>query len=310
MPQPKHIHLLRENNYQWVNATQNTLCEINWLKKNFDFDPLDLKDCLPPNNRPKLLERRDYLFLTLLFPIYNRPTREIKAVEVDFFIGQNFLVTCHDSQLPPLRDFFALCQKDTEMFAHLLSGGPAALLYELLNRLTEYCFPMLAHLNNDVNQIESQIFTAPGPKLIREIALIKKNIVNFRQAMQTHKNLIYRLMEAGDRLLPGQKLELRFKNLVEQSKEIWDTLENCQNTVNALYETHASLASYQLSQIIKTLTIISVIFMPINLLAFIFGMNTVYHPLVGQPADFWLIIALMAVVAGVLILIFKKKRWW
>jgi magnesium transporter len=179
----------------------------------------------------------------------------------------------------------------------------------VLSRLFNYCAPMLGHLNNDIDKIESQIFSNHGLRLITEIALIKKNIVNFRKAMQAHKSVICHLVNSTGRFFPNLKLDDYFKNLIEQTKEIWDLLENNRDTIDSLHETRMSLSSYRLNQILRILTIVSVIFMPINLIAFLFGMKTVYHPLVGLPFDFWLVVGMMAIVALVLIVYFKKKKW-
>ncbi len=309
MEKPKHIHIVKQDNFQWINVTKNTAREINWLKKNFKFHDLDLKDCLPPNQRPKLAEHEDHLFMILLFPVYNRKTREIKTVEVDFFISQNYLVIVHDGQLPPIREFFTEFQKRAKAKDFDQEHDPSGLLYETLNRLFDYCFPMLIHISNDIEKIGSQVFTKHGLKLIYEVALIKKNIVSFRKAMQAHKTIIRKLVETSSRFFPNIKLDLYFKNLIEQTKEIWDLLENDRDTINALYESQTSISSYRLNRIIKTLTIISVVFMPINLLAFLFGMETP-HPLTGNPYGFWIVGGIMSMVGLVMIIGFKKKGWW
>jgi magnesium transporter len=306
MQKPKHIHIVKNGDIQWLNVTQNTTLEINWLKNKFNFHPVDLKECLPPTQRPKLVERENYLFMILLFPVYNRKTQEIKPAEVDFFIGHNFLVTVHDSQLSPLREFFTECEKK---HPHVLEEGISGLLYEVLSRLLNYCFPILLHISNDIEKIEGEVFGQHGPRLIYDVALIKKNIVNFRKSMQAHKNVIHRLVEASGRFFPNLKLDLYFKNLIDQTREIWDLLENNTDTINALHESQSSLSSYRLNKIIKTLTIISVIFMPLNLTAFLFGMN-VPHPLMENPYGFWIVGCAMVIITLLMFLIFRKKRWW
>ena len=127
--------------------------------------------------------------------------------------------------------------------------------------------------------------------------------------MQAHRNVIYRLVESTGRFFPNLKLDTYFKNLLEQTKEIWENLENNRDIINALHETHMSLSSYRLNQIIKILTIISVIFMPINLLAFVFGM-AIPNPLSNHPIGWWMIIGSMIIFALLLTVLFKKKRWW
>jgi len=307
MQKPKHAHVIENNDFSWFNITQNTSWEINWLKNNFDFSPFDLQDCLPPNQRAKLVEYPNYLFMILLFPVYHRQSREIKAAEVDFFIGRNFIITVHNNELAPLREFFHECEKSG--LESILEEGPANLLYEIINRLLNYCFPMLVHITNDIEQINSQILNSHGVSSIKEMILVKRNIVTFRQTMVGHKNVIRQLVEKTGRFFPNLKLNLYFQNLLEQTQEIWDTLETNKETINALHEARMSLSSYRLNQIIKTLTIFSVIFIPLNFIAFLFGMKTNYTPIVGAPFDFWIITFSMVIIALVLLIVFKKKKW-
>jgi len=311
-PKPKHIHLLENNGFSWYNVTNNSINEINWLKNNLHFNNLELKDCLPPNQRPKLVERENYLFLVLLFPVYHRESREIRPVEIDLFISKNFLVTVHNNELPSIKKLFDETRENPEYYDQLLSGGPANIIYEVLNDLVDYCFPMLVHINNDIDIVSSQVFKKENQKIqtIYEVAIIKQNIINFSKAIQGHKKIIKQLIDKTDRFFPNLKLNLYFENLITKIEEIWDLLSTNRETINSIHELKISLSSYRLNQIIKILTIISVIFMPINLIAFLFGMKTNYHPIVGQPYDFWIILGLMALVASFLILVFKKKRWW
>ncbi|MBI5621396.1 magnesium transporter CorA family protein [Candidatus Falkowbacteria bacterium] len=308
METPKHIYRLTYGDFQWLNITKNTARELHWLKQNFDFHYLDLKDCLPPNQRPKLVEHPTYLFMVLLFPVYNRKTKEIKTAEIDFFISNNYLITIHDGQSPVLRELFTECQKNRSL-SFLQEHDPSGLIYEALNRLFKACFPMLLHINNDIENIEAHIFEENSPRLIYDVVLIKKNIVTFRKTMQAHKGVIRRLVDVSGRFFPNIKLDLYFKDLIEQTKEIWDFLENQRDTISALYESQSSIASYRLNSIIKVLTIISVIFMPINLLAFLFGMDTP-HPLMDTAYGFWIVVGFMTIIGLLMIIGFKKKGWW
>ncbi|MFA5076299.1 MAG: magnesium transporter CorA family protein [Patescibacteria group bacterium] len=310
MNKPKHVHLLQQEDLRWFNVTKNSAEEINYLKSNFSFHSLDLQDCLPPNQRPKLVERQEYIFMILLFPVYNRKTKEIKPVEIDLFISHNLLVTVHDNQLAPIRELFSHCQKNKAFREEIFSQGVSSILYEILNRLLNYCFPMLVHINNDIEEAENKIFNRQGHGMIIEISNIKRNIVNFRRAMQAHKNVIKKLVEATSRFFVNVKLNVYYSNLIDVSKEIWDLLENNRETINALHETQQSLSSYRLNQVIKALTIISVVMLPVHLVAFIFSMDAIYTPIVGSPYDFWIILGIMIVVAGSLLTAFRKKGWW
>ena len=127
--------------------------------------------------------------------------------------------------------------------------------------------------------------------------------------MQAHKAMIRRVKEKQSKFCKGKCVVIYFDNLVEHTKDIWDTLENQKDTINALQETNESLITFQLNDIMKLLTIISVIMLPAGLVASLFSTNAEYTPLVGTPGDFWMLVGLMGLVALGMIAFFRKKKW-
>ncbi len=314
MPAEKHIKNIDfVTGLRWVCIDATEQKQIDWLKQNFAFNELDLTDCLPSSQRPKLTEYDDYIFMILQFPHYSSATGEIEASEIDFFIGRNFLITVHNNQLPPINELFRKynAKKKKETGNHL-GEHPAVLLYEILNDLLHYCFPILNHINQDIDAVETRIFNIDHNKIdiIREIMRIKHNIVYFRKAMQAHKSIIQKLINRSEKLFATHKLQVYYNNLVNHTKDIWDFLENYKDTINALHETHESLVSQHLNQIIKTLTIFSVVVFPLTLFASVFGMNTIDSmPFINSPYGFWFIIAIMILAMLGMISYFKHKKW-
>lgn len=290
--------------FSWINVTKNSEKEINYLRKKFGFHELDLKDCLPPLQRPKLVARPDYLFMILLFPVFDRKTRIIHASEVDFFITPKALATVHVDELAPLGKNFAMCRGKGKKCANLTD-----LLHEILYELLISCFPMLVHISTDIDNVETKLRSEFEKGTITEILRIKTNIVNFRKAMQPHKQVIRTLIAEGPKFFPTQKMQIYFENLVNHTKEIWDLLDNYKDTIDALHETNVSLIDFRINEIMKTLTIFSVIVFPLTLLAAIFGMNTPGMPFVNHPFGFWVILGIMLLGAAGLLWFFKKKRW-
>ncbi len=168
---------------------------------------------------------------------------------------------------------------------------------------------MLLHLSIDIDEIERRLFRDYEKNLIQELLRVKTNVVNVRKAMQGHKTVIRQLIRSSQNRFSIHELENYFEQLVEQTKEIWDTLEMQRDTVNALHETNASLIDFRINEIMKTLTIFSVIVFPLTLLAAIFGMNAKNMPFVDGPYGFWIILALMTAAGLVMLLLFKRKRW-
>lgn len=302
-----NIRTINLNGLRWINIVKPTNEEIEFLRKEFKFHPLDLKDCLSPAQRPKIDKYTDYIFLVLLFPIFNRKTREIRPSEVDFFIGPDYLITVHDDVLPPIVDLFELCSMNEEARKKHLTDVHR-LLYTLLNSLLLYCYPMMDHVSIDISNIEKKIFAGLEKDMVKEILIIRRNITNFRKIMQSHKNVLKKLTESRDEtVFHINGLMIYFQQLIEDTKDIWDTLQGFKETIEALQQTNESLISFRINDIIKTLTIISVMALPVNLVVFLFSAGANDTPLIHLAQGFWILTGLSATAGLILYFIAYKK---
>ena len=247
--------------------------------------------------------------VVLPFPYYDNVSRLMKGSEIDIFIGPNYIVTITDNKLAPLNEFFHQCQVNDAFRERFLGEGPTQLLYAIINKLQNYCYPMLNHVDEDIKNIEKVIFAGYEKKMVKEILIVKRNIVNFRRSMQAHKNVIKKLISKKDKFFIPNSITQYFANILEQTKDIWDILESLTENIDALHNTNESLISFRLNDIMKVLTIISIILLPINLVASIFGMNTPAMPFIYHPNGFWMILSSMLVLVLLFMLIFKRKGW-
>ncbi|MCR4280155.1 MAG: magnesium/cobalt transporter CorA [Candidatus Komeilibacteria bacterium] len=305
-PQMRKIKTAR---LTWLDFEEFGIAEADYLRETYDFHPLDIEDCLSPSQRPKLDEYPNYIFMILTFPIYNREERSINSAEINFFIGPEYLITVNKRGLPPISKLFEQCQLNDTSREKFMDGNPTKLLYEILNRLQEYCFPMLDHISDDIDGLEKGIFRGRERQVVRHILSIRRNIVNFRKIMQAHRNVIRKLMTKNTKYFIPTSIDVYYANILEQTKDIWDILNNQKETIEALHSTNESLIYFQLNDIMRLLTIISVLIVPANLVASLFGMNTPLMPLVRHPYGFWMILGLMVIMILTLLIVFRKKRW-
>lgn len=302
------IQKIKNKNFTWINITKPNTSSIEYLKQNYKFHQLDLEDCSNPTLRAKLDEYDDYLFMILNFPVFNRKTRRISLSEIDIFIGSGYLITLSDGNLTPINEIFEAAQLNKTVKAKYNNEDITFLLYEILNSLQKYCFPILDHISHDLRDIEQQIFDNKEKQMVREILITKRNIVNFRKSIQSHKNVIRKLEKMSHKDFMKNELNIYFANILDQSKEIWEILENLKENVEALYATNESLISFKLNQVMKVLTIISVVLLPATLLASIFGMNYLI-PFQKNSGGFWFGIGTMVICIISLLIYFKKKKW-
>lgn len=306
----KNIRELKTKKLTWIDITSASQENLKYLKSEFGFDSEDLNDCLPTLNRQKIHPRDKYTFFVLQFPYYDRSTNTIRPAEIDVFLNKKFIITIHDENLRPIIDLFNLCQTDQLMKSQIENIDSLSLFYRITHKLYNYCYPILNHVNNDIESIEDDVIDIPEEQTVINILKIKRNIVTLQKMMQSHRGIWQKFFEILTKTKAREEVFNNFHNLLGHTKDIWDYLSNYKDTINALQETQESITSIKINDIMKTLTIFSVIVFPLTLLAAIFGMNTFGGmPFLNHPYGFWIVIIVMAIGMVVMFWYFKKKKW-
>lgn len=304
------IERIKTKNLLWLHVSQPTPQDIDHLKEEYGFHPLDLEDCLVKIQRPQISEYPNYIFFILTWPFYDRKNRTIESSEIDFFVGPRYLITISDGLVPTINNFFReMKRNDYSQEQYMQDKHPALLLYEILHRLQNYTMPMLDHVNQDIENIEHDIFSGKEKAIAKEILNIKRNIVNLRKIMQAHKNIIKKLIGTNQKMFMPDNADIYFSNILDRTKDIWDILETQKENIVAFHEANESLISFKLNEIMRVLTVISVILLPANLIAVTFGMETSHTPIIGSGYDFYIIFAIMLLLMISLAGYFKKKDW-
>lgn len=309
MTKNKNVQEIKCASFIWTHIGSNGLKEIEYIRNNFKFHPLDIADCSKTVQRPKIDEYENYLFMVLTFPYFNSRNREIIPSQVCFFIGQNFLITLSDGHLPPIDRFFEENFKNDTLRHKYLSHNPFFLASEIINRLQLYLYPIMDHISDDISNVQEVIFKGYEKKMVGEILDIKRNIIIFRKTVQAHKNILKKLQNKGDKFFIPKDINMYLNNNLEQTKDIWDNLDGLKEYIDALYNTNESLISFRLNDIMKILTIISVTLLPATLIASIFGMSVANMPLVNGRYSFWIVLGIMIFLIASFAYYFKKKDW-
>ncbi len=294
----------------WTNIVNAGKKEIEYLRKNYDFNLAYLRasTARAVAQRPTIEKCPGYLFMILHFPVFQ--DGNIVPGEIEFFIGRGFLITIHNDNVKELNGFFNICKKDANSLLAYEFESSSILLYELLDKLITACYTLLDENSITINQVEKIIFAQEHKKAASQVMSLRLNIINFRKIMQNHKNIMKKLMEQESRYVPTDKIKRYYTALIEHTKRVWEMLENQKETIEILNSTNESFLNYRISDIMKTLTIFSVIVFPLTLLAAIFGMNTVQGmPFIDTENGFWIIIAIMLTGCFGMLLFFEKKKW-
>ena len=291
---------------EWVDICPPTERETEFLAENYKFHPLDLDDTLSRIQRSKIDEYKNYLVLVFHFPVYSREKRVTNPSQLSVFIGENYLITLHKGELKPLVKLFRECQLEEETCQEHLGQGPGYLLYRIIDRLVDYCLPILNKIIDNLEEAEDNIFSANTRSAVKEISELRRDIISFRRVIWPMRAVVGSL-ETKVRRFTKMDLSVYFGDMTDHLDKIWDGLDEYKEVVEGLNDTYDSLATNRTNEVMQTLTIIATILLPITVVASLYGMNI---PLPFQNSDFSLVFVflVMAVVIGGMLYFFRRKH--
>jgi magnesium transporter len=279
------------------------------LASQFGWHPLDVEDVLSKRQRPKVDEYPDegYLFGVLHFPVYDRTVQRLNAGELDIFLGENYLVTLPTVELLPVTRLFRRCEDDPTFREQLFSKGSGRLLYELLDDLFDYCFPILDKIGYKLDALEDDVFEGRSEEVVRDISNVKQEIISYRKIMKPERATLRVLERRVERFLP-EELELYFDDIVDASERIWDILDNYKEVIEALEDTNESVISHRQNDVLRILTVFSVVLLPLTVITGFFGMNLDF-PGFNTVWAFWAVLGIMIFGFAGILFFFRYKRW-
>ncbi|MFV9506988.1 MAG: magnesium transporter CorA family protein [Oscillochloridaceae bacterium umkhey_bin13] len=296
-----------QGDFTWIDVMYPTRDEVFALGEHHDFHPLHIEDVLSRNQRPKIDENDEvgYLFMVLHFPFFDEVERLSVISEVDIFIGRNFVITFHDGRLRPMRRLTqtAADERGAEL---LLGRGAGFLLYRIIEALINYCFPMLYRLDEKLDTAEEAMFKRDGRRVVEELSYLRRDIISLRRIIKPNIPVV-RLLAVKERNYIQLDEEQYFGDLVDGLNRIWDMLEEQKEIIEGLDSTLFNVMSYRLNQEMKLFTLISVIMLPMTLLASILGMN-VFIPYAEHPLALPIVLSGMLMIGAGLFLYFRHRR--
>jgi magnesium transporter len=304
------VQRLEAHGLSWLNIERPAAADTEWLARNHGFHPLDLEDVLSRRRqRAKIDEYDEYLFLVLHFPRFDKGTGRLQATELNVFVARDLVITLPNEPLKPLRALWSRCEAREDARERYMSRGSAFLLYEIVDAMYDYCFPILDKIGFKLDALEDEIFAGHSDALVQNISNVKQEIINFRKIVKPQRPTLGLLERASERYTP-QDLEIYFDDIVDKSERIWDSLENYKEVSEALENTNESVIQHRLNDMLKLLTIMSALILPMSLVTSFYGQNF-RLPFASETG--WssaiLVVCTFVVIGGVLWWYFKKRKW-
>jgi magnesium transporter len=275
---------------------EKLLCDL------FAFHPLALDDALREVHVPRLDDWQGYLLIVLHAAVMG-PERIPDTREIDLFLGPNYLVTVRPGPVPSLEHVWDQCGRAAE---HRWTGGPGRLLYALADAVAADYMPVVDGLDEEIDRIESDVFRRPRPQLIRRIFRLRRALLRLRRTLAALREVMNRLAR-DDYGVVAQEQRVYFRDVYDHLVRLYDIVEGLRDVAAGALDSYLGVTSNRINQVMRTLTVVNVMFLPLSFLAGFFGMNffgdrmNVAPPLPGWVL-FLLCVTLMAATPAVM--------WW
>ncbi|OGZ34702.1 MAG: hypothetical protein A2Y98_02815 [Candidatus Portnoybacteria bacterium RBG_19FT_COMBO_36_7] len=298
---------IEKNNIAWINLANAGTDDLLFLKDKFRLHSSVLSQLPIAIKRPKIEEYSDYLFLVLHFPVFNPKIRQTTPTELDFIITRKAIITIYQEPIPTLETFFNECLY-REATQHDYFQRTGYLFFCILDKLIDSCLPMLDHIQENIDIIENKIFQGHEKEMLSEIAIVKRDIIDFRRTIKPQRSVLEILAQKANRFFDFD-LDFISQEVIGSNIRVWNTLENLKDMIEAIEETNNSLLSYKINTILKTLTLLSFITFPLSLIAAILSMSTGLPNFLQGSYAFWTVVSFMVLTSFGMFLLFKKKKW-
>lgn len=296
--------LSHEKDMLWIDIYDMGENELFAVAEQFGFHPLAVEDCLHVSSRPKVDQYEGYFFFVIHALRYNEESEEeITPVELNIFYGPNYLVTVHKSKMAPIRRLADACVKSRVY----LDKGPDYLLYSIVDGITDEYFPIMDRLSIRIDELEDGMFEKRLEEITDEFLALKRTLVMIRRIIIPQRRIF--TSSNGIYLFDVQQENIPYYlDLADHLERLVDSTETFRDLVNGALDTYSSYVNAQAIDVMRLLTIISTIILPLTFITGIFGMN-VPIPASEFGWTIWAIIGFMFLLAGLMIFYFRRRNW-
>ena len=294
----------------WVDFIGETPEVAEPILRSFGFHPLAIDDALQETHTPKVDDWGDHLYIVLNVLNYKQEngTFESEIDELDVFLGKNYIITHHDQLLPAVEDVWSACQRDNRR----IQDGPDHLLYRIVDSLVMSYMPLIDQVDAQVDQIEDQVFDRPRKDTLENIFALKRLLLTMRRILLPQREVLNKLSREDYRVI-DPKDRVFFRDIYDHLVRLHDLNENLRDLVSGVLDSYLSVTNNRMNEVMKTLTIITTLFMPITFVTGFFGMNF-FEPVAHflhwtSEQTFDIMLGIMVSLPLVMYLWMRRRTW-
>ena len=288
----------------WLDALHPSREEMDTLAGEFGFHPLAIDDYFTPHHRPKIDEYEGYFFLATHSISFSPKTFDIKPLEIDLFVGRNYVVTLHKDRQPILEKVADTWQKNPKM----VGPGIGMLLYDILDGLVDSYFPILDQIDGQLDKVEDNIFKKGAEGSAERIFRLKRSLLVLRRIATPLRDVFNTLTRREQPLLSEQAI-LYLRDIYDHTLRIVDTIDTYRDILAGALDSYLTVISNRLNSVMKVLTVVATILISMQVVSGIYGMNFKYMPELNWRYGYFAALGLMVVISLGLFYYFKRIKW-
>ncbi len=294
----------KEGAVGWLDLISPDQDELGLLVDHFGFHPLAMEDAKTEFNLPKIDTYSDHLFIVWHSPLADGNFHEPPFCEVDIFVTSNLVVTIHHGEINSLAKLFERAKESK----NLMARGPGFILHAIIDHMVDEYYILVDKISDDIDLLEDEIFEATDQDQLKRLFDYKRRLLSIRKIVAPQREVISLLIRHEKFL--GEDVYLYFQDIYDHLVRILDLVDTSREIISLAMEIYLSQISNRLNEVMKRLTIVATIFMPLTLITSLYGMNFENMPELSWKYGYYYVLAFMAVFSLVIFLFFKRKRWW
>jgi len=300
------ISTYKHNKVTWIDLENPTNDEVRKLIEKYSIDPVVGNELLTPSAKPHINFHDTYIYLILHFPTNNSDEGNVE--EVDFVIGKDFIITTRYSAVDALMQFAKIFEVNSLLEKSNLGEHSGHLFFQMITNLYKSLLDQLEHVKDLIEDVEEKVFNGQESKMVTNISRLNRRLLNFKEAISLHYEIL-RVFEALGSKIFDAKFENNLRLITSEYVKVQSSLENTREYLLEIRRTNDSLLNTKQNEIMKNLTVMTFIMLPLTLITGIFGMNTSANPIANVRNDFWIVILIMLIVSLLTTMFFKWKKW-
>jgi len=303
------IKKYKNSSITWVDVVDPTTDEIRTLMEQYDINPDIARELQLPTYKEKIVMYKDYLYLVLHFPAL-RHTHISNSFEqeIDFVVGKNFIITTRYEPIDALERFVKTFELNNILRKGLMEDNAGYVLYYMVKELYRALSDEIDSINDTLKQVEKNIFKGKEKEMVTEISRVNRDLISFNHIVLTHRDVLVSLKDSGHKLFDGDFSD-NFSKIINEYHRMEKVLINSIDFLRELRSTNDSLLSSKQNQTMKILTVITFLALPSIIISGFFQMSLDHLPRASQP-DTWLLIIVSEIVMALLLFIFVKYKKW